>query len=484
MNENIINVIPNATSLIESMRSIGYSFETAIADIIDNSISANAKVINIYQREFDGHPYVQIIDNGIGMDKNELIEAMRLGSKNPIDKRDEHDLGRFGLGLKSASFSQCRTMTVISKKNNNINGYQWDLDLIQSTNQFSIRELSVEDIERIKNIDELKGIQHGTIVQWEKFDRISESASDLSNELSDLMNKTIEHISLIFHRFLDDDIEIKVNYEPILAKDPFMKEHNGTQELKDKKIFVEGETIYLYPFVLPHFSKMSAADKRKSGKTNEQQKSQGFYLYRSKRLIVWGNYLGLAKKTELGKNVRIRVDIPNSLDYIWEIDVKKSRANVPSKIKKNLLSAITDGENVSRKVNTYRGKKELSKEKPLWQFFTERDENFYFEINKENEIYQQFIRTLNVEQKGLFNILSKALAANIPFQTIYSQIGSGKESIIQENDEILKSLEEMLGKIRKTNIVDERLWLQSLLLEEPYASDIKTVEFINKELEK
>ena len=116
MMDNLVTILPNAASLIESMRSIGYSFETAIADIIDNSISAKATKIEIFERKNNGLHYVQIIDNGLGMTNDELIEAMRLGSKNPIEKRDKDDLGRFGLGLKSASFSQCRVLTVVSKK--------------------------------------------------------------------------------------------------------------------------------------------------------------------------------------------------------------------------------------------------------------------------------------------------------------------------------------------------------------------------------
>lgn len=482
MENNIVNIIPNAISLIESMRSIGYSFETAIADIIDNSISAEAKVIKIYQRENDSEPYLQVIDNGKGMEELELIEAMRLGSKNPTDTRDENDLGRFGLGLKSASLSQCRVLTVISKKNHRITGFQWDLDLIQKTNQFSVRKLSENYISEVKNIHEINEVQHGTLVQWEKFDRITDSTNDLSVELDDLMIKAIEHISLIFHRFLENGTQINVNFEQVEAKDPFLEDHKGTQELKDKKVFVENEVIHLQPYVLPHFSKLSAADKRKSGKTNEQYKSQGFYLYRNKRLIVWGSYLGLSKKTEFGKNVRIKVDIPNSLDYIWEIDVKKSRANVPSKIKKNLLSAINDGESISKKVNTYRGKKEINKEKPLWQFFTERDGKYHFEINENNELYKQLVNTLNKEQQRVFSVFTKTLSANIPFQAIYAQIGSGKEILTREDDNLVKNLKEILEDIKKNNLMDEKLWLRSLLSEEPYASNVTAIDFINKEI--
>ena len=479
--ENFITVLPNAASLIESMRSIGYSFETAIADIIDNAISAHATEINIYNRKINGSPYVQIVDNGTGMSDDELIEAMRLGSKNPNDIRSKDDLGRFGLGLKSASFSQCRMLTVVSKTNGIINGYQWDLNFVQEINRFEVKRLSSSEIGVLPNIKDLERKKSGTIVQWENFDRISISSHNLENELSILMNKSIDHISLIFHRFIDDGLKITVNFEPVIPKDPFLVKHVGTQELITKKVKIDNEVIQLYPYILPHYSKLNPADQRKSGKVSEHYKAQGFYIYRNKRLIIWGDYLGLARKSELGKNVRIRVDIPNSLDHLWEIDVKKSRANVPSKIKNNLLSAISDGDLVSKKVNTYRGKSEISEEKPIWLFLNGREDDFHFEINKKNDLYIQFMSTLDDNQKSLFNTLSKSLAASIPCQTIYSQISGGKTNQ-NRDDDLVSELKLTVQQLRSTGLVDANVWLKMLLSEEPYRSNENAIKFINKEL--
>lgn len=486
MKRNLITVLPNASSLIESMRSIGYSFETAIADIIDNSISAKANQIDIFQRINDSKPYVQIIDDGNGMSREELIEAITLGSKNPLETREKSDLGRFGIGLKSASFSQCRKLTVISKKNNELNAYQWDLDLVRITDSFDVICLTKEDISLINNIEMLNKRKNGTIVQWEEFDRIRESTLDLSDELAELMNKAVEHISLIFHRFLEGGLNIDVNFESVLPKDPFLKNHVGTQELKDKKVIIDGEIIYLQPYIIPHFSRLTSKDQRKSGKVNEQYRSQGFYLYRNKRLIVWGDYLGLSRKKELTKNVRIKVDIPNNLDYLWEIDVKKSRASVPSKIKKNLLSTITDGEIVSKRVNTHKGKKELKLNKPMWQFYSERDESFYFKLNSKNPLYEQFTNTLTEDQKKIFLLFSKSLEATIPYQAIYSQIGSGKNHNVthEETDELVTNLNEAIRRIKEIESYDLKVWLNSIISEEPYASNDKAKNLIYKELEK
>ena len=137
--------VPFAPSLIESMRSLGYSFSSAIADLIDNSISANANNIDIIS-EPGLNPWLVILDDGLGMSEKELYEAMRYGSTNPLDKRSENDLGRFGLGLKSASLSQCRHLVVISKQNDEINAYSWDLDYVIEKGAWMLKGFSDEEI--------------------------------------------------------------------------------------------------------------------------------------------------------------------------------------------------------------------------------------------------------------------------------------------------------------------------------------------------
>ena len=178
------------------------------------------------------------------------------------------------------------------------------------------------------------------------------------------------------------------------------------------------------------------------------------------------------------------MDIPNSLDYLWEIDVKKSRASVPSKIKKNLISAISDGEYVSKNVNTYRGKKELTEEKPVWQFYADRDDEFHFEINVNNPMYQQFSESLDKEQQQLFSFLTKTLEASIPFQAIYSQVSSGKKNSyeVYAEDSLLQSVKETVMTLKESTVIDLEQFLRSLLNEEPYSSNDAVIKLINKEL--
>lgn len=160
--------IPFAPMLIESMRSLGYSFQSAIADLIDNSISAGATRIDIRLLPTE-NPYLIILDNGCGMNSSEIEEAMRYGSKNPLDERKKDDLGRFGLGLKSASLSQCRKLTVVSKKDNTMSSYSWDLDYIAQQEAWLLQGYSKEEINELPEINLLDGIKNGTYILLQKF---------------------------------------------------------------------------------------------------------------------------------------------------------------------------------------------------------------------------------------------------------------------------------------------------------------------------
>ncbi len=132
-----VEVIPDPVSLIESMRAIGYSVEAAIADLIDNSISAQANAVEIKYDASDD-PFVAILDNGWGMAPDELTNAMRHGSHNPTDEREPDDLGRFGLGLKTSSLSQCRKLTVVSRKDRVTSARRWDLDVVQHSGRWLV----------------------------------------------------------------------------------------------------------------------------------------------------------------------------------------------------------------------------------------------------------------------------------------------------------------------------------------------------------
>lgn len=142
-----IDMPPFAPVLMESTRAMGYSLEAAVADIVDNSIAAKADTVKIQFSPYTAVPFVSILDNGCGMTKSEINDAMRYGSQSSLNERESSDLGRFGLGLKTASLSQCRCLTVISKQDRKVEARRWDLDEIYKKGSWALISLDREDLE-------------------------------------------------------------------------------------------------------------------------------------------------------------------------------------------------------------------------------------------------------------------------------------------------------------------------------------------------
>ena len=328
MNEKI--VVPYAPILVESTRSIGYSFEAALADIIDNSISASAKEIHVSFMSQEPQ-WLRIDDDGWGMSAEELENAMRYGSQSSTDVRRKDDLGRFGLGLKMASLSQCRKLTVITKQEGYLAGACWDLDYIQKQGTWALIWYTEAEIKAMPDYSVLISRGNGTIVRWEQFDRMKQGAAKVDKAFDEKIEIARKHVALVFHRFLNDEnirnrLTITFNGEAVTGIDPFLTKHPATQPLPEQILRIDREEIRVKPYVLPYVSKLSKLDFEAVGGKDELRQQQGFYIYRNRRLIIWGTWFRLIKQNELGKLARVRVDIPNSLDSIWEIDIKKSTA--------------------------------------------------------------------------------------------------------------------------------------------------------------
>ena len=225
--------IPQADMLMGSMRSMGYSFESAIADVIDNSISANARTVRVF---FPTSPLenqtVGILDDGVGMENEVLFEAMRYGSSSSEDIRKDNDLGRFGLGLKSASLSQCRILTVVSIFDDEISAYKWDYNYVKKTKNWTLLSLSKEDCSKLPYINYLKEQNCGTLVLWSDFDILSKANDgQVYNALDNLKEVVSSHMSLIFHRFMrrsKNKIVMYVNNQKLKPLDPFLESHPKT----------------------------------------------------------------------------------------------------------------------------------------------------------------------------------------------------------------------------------------------------------------
>lgn len=301
-----LNVQPSPSALVQSLRDIGYSMESAIADVIDNSITAKAKNIHVNFAWNNENPWIAIVDDGYGMSPAELTDAMRLGSRNPLEDRNDEDLGRFGLGLKTASFSQCRQLTLISRKDGILSCREWDLDQIEENpdSGWRLKIFENSEIQADKCIEDILPLmnQTGTIVLLRKLDRYD----GLEKKLNSLVEHTRVHLELVFHRFLSPrpegkKINIFLNNDRLSAFNPFNPTHPATQELPEQFIHVDEQAVKVQPYVLPHYNKTSRDEYQKFACSGGYLQNQGFYVYRNRRLIIKGTWFRLIKKRRTDK---------------------------------------------------------------------------------------------------------------------------------------------------------------------------------------
>ena len=320
-----IRMPPYAPTLIESTRAIGYSLEAAVADIIDNSIAAFAKKVDVFFFPIDD-AYIAILDDGMGMCEDELNQSMQYGSKDPREERDAKDLGRFGLGLKTASLSQCRCLTVITKQGDKIEGRRWDIDHVSKVGDWSLILLEKDEIDVIPKIENLKEYESGTLVVWQKLDRMKAGEISFEQALGRKIDNVRAHLSLVYHRYLSGEAEgtrlkLSINGESIQSSDPFLLK-KSTRPMDDEILVVRGNRIVVRPYILPHMSKLTPDEIKSLGGKDGLRRQQGFYVYRNKRLLVWGTWFKMMRKGEMSKLARIQVDLPNTLDDLWTLDIK------------------------------------------------------------------------------------------------------------------------------------------------------------------
>lgn len=463
--------IPFAPNLVESMRSLGYSFKTAIADLIDNSVGALAKRIDIIMLP-DDNPYLIILDDGYGMTNFELELALKFGSKNPLEKRTEEDLGRFGLGMKSASLSQCRKLTVASKKNGELSCYSWDIDYINEKKNWVLIEYDENEINKLPNIDKLKELEHGTYLLLQNFDRVSASTQNLSSTLNSYMSETIDHLALIFHRFIDDGLKIYVNNNLIEGRDPFLRKNHSTQILKEIEVKADDYPIRVRPYILPHINKLSNEDIQKVGGREDLKNNQGFYIYRNNRLIIYGTWFRLYRKEELTKLARVMVDIPKELDYMWSIDIKKSSANLPDIIKNRLYSCIDLSVYGSKRVHEYRGRKTSTNEiNYIWDRFENRDKKYDYRINRDLPQLKLLESQLDSRQLSMLNNVLNLIEESLPNNQIYLDTANNvyNQENNQQIEDMIIQINEMLNVADQLDMNRDEL-LESILKTEPYVN--------------
>lgn len=426
---------PFAPVLLESMRAIGYSFESALADIVDNSISAGAKNIHIRFSPY-GDPYVAVIDDGVGIPEGRLIDVMRHGSSDPRMPRLPSDLGRFGLGLKTASLSQCRRLTLVSKVDGTLSAKRWDLDVIGQRENWVLLGLTREAIESLPEIAELATLKSGTMVLWQAFDRLTAGEASVESALGQRMDNAREHLSLVFHRFLSPEkpyppTKIVLNGNPVAALDPFLSSHRSTQALPEEAIRVENEIVRVAPYILPHITKLSVADLDIAGGEEGLRRNQGFYVYRNRRLITWGSWFRLIRQEEITKLARVRVDIPNSLDHLWTIDVRKSAASPPKVVRDRLKIITTRIAEGSRRVYTFRGRKAgTDGVVHAWERLVTR-EGVEYVINREHPLVRALEAITDENYQPLVQRLLGTVETTFPFDAAYADMASERRPSVK-----------------------------------------------------
>ena len=461
---------------MESLRDMGYSLRTALADVIDNSITAGARNIDVFADTHDEVPAIGVLDDGSGMAQYELFEAMRPGSRSPLEVRDEADLGRFGLGLKTASFSQCRRVTVLTKRDGVASCASWDLDTVAARDRWVVEVADSDGVDSVRWADNLVG--DGTLVVWEKLDRLI--GTDDRGNRSDLVRQLDEaatHLGFVFHRFLAGQggkkVSISLNGRELKAFDPFHSNHPATQHHSEEVVSLGGRMVRIWPVTLPHHDKVSKDDWERLAGPEGYVANQGFYLYRNRRLILHGTWFRLARQLELTKLARVGIDIPNTLDSEWKIDVRKASAQPPPLVRDRLRRIIEKMGVPSRRTYTARGAKLTEDSRmPVWVRMQDKNRISY-EINSEHPLLSAFRGSLGPEPASDLDRVLGLIAAALPVEALHVDVSANPDAVgsptiaLDDLQTIVASIWNILRR-RELAFGEIRSWMRSA---EPFRSD-------------
>lgn len=336
-------ILPSARTLMSSLRDIGYDLPSAVADLVDNSIDAGAENIDVTFGEQGADSWIRIVDDGMGMTPRELDEAMRYGSRR---KYSGSALGHFGLGLKTGSLSQCRRLTVASRRRRNspLVVRRWDLDLVAERDSWDLdtpprKDLPPQLLEPLQ-----KGT--GTVVLWERLDRVlafrNPDGAVTRRALDNMAVEVADHLGMVFHRFITGEwadgeafVNIAVNGAPVTAWDPFAREESQTKILPRQTIELTAEdrsvaTLTVQPYVLPAQSHFSSPEAHQiAAGPNRWNRQQGFYVYRRDRMIQSGGWNRIRTMDEHAKLARIAIDLPAGHEELFGINVAKMSIVIP-----------------------------------------------------------------------------------------------------------------------------------------------------------
>ena len=423
---------PNPEYLIKSIAEQGYTLETAIADLMDNSISANADCIEVIT-DLQSNPFrLFLADNGNGMNANELSNNMRFPSKSPENNRENDDLGRFGLGLKTASFSQTRCFTVLSRKVGSLkyNGLSWDVDYLKEVREWRIKIPSNDEINSLVSdfedlsrsyLNQTINFKPNTIIIWNGLYKYEEHLNPIQRDnalTSEIENNVVEHLSIVFHRFLQrqqNNLRIRINNQIVEPFDPFPKKLRKTDPLIPE---FRNETVKLSGFVLPHTSIKESKELKNdwTPKNRSLIDMEGIYVYRADRLILYGGWNSIIKKAPRLQLARLKVEIGNQQDHLFHLNVAKSQIDIPFDLKNAFFRAVIKLKEEAQKEFHNYGLRKISnkKIKSNSQLFQKNATNrgVMLVINKDFLLLKELRKSLNKTQNASLNIILR-LANNM-----------------------------------------------------------------------
>lgn len=463
-----VEINPSPRALLRSLRGLGYSPETALADLIDNSLAAGARNIDIRLDWREGDPLVEILDDGAGMGFERLVEAMRFGGEGPDAERGGDDLGRFGLGLKTASLSQCRELTVSSRRDGAVARLAWDVDRVgdgwcADSPDASPPGALAAAFERAGD---------GTLISWSRMDRLGGLWGLDRDGFNDRIASIRAHLAMTFHRFLSGEarrLAIGVNGLALSAWDPFCRRHDATMTLPRDIIRGPDGTIAARPYILPHRDRFaSEREWEEAGGPGGWVERQGFYVYRGDRLVSPGGWLGLGgarawTREESSRLARIALDLPVAMDEAWRIDIRKSLARPPAWARARLAGIGADARRRAREVFAWRGtgqvrtRKRAKDETEIWPWEARSGKAApRYRVRRDHPAVAAVAELLGDDAAMLEGLLS-ALELTVPVERIWLDVAEqgGAEPVQLAAAEIAELAVPLASLVRSMNNTDE-----------------------------
>ena len=416
---------PDPAATIETLGALGYSTESAVADLIDNSISAGATQIDVVFHWDGADSWCAVADDGSAMTAGQLKQAMTVGSRDPLLPRDTADLGRFGFGLKTASFSQCRELTVGSRRGSRRVAYRtWDLDYVRAEGRWLLLKSPPPKARDL--VERCQRPGKGTVVLWRRLagNLVEGDAEVADGPAHQRFLQTVasldRHLSMTFGRFLlrePHPLRINLNGVPVRGWDPFLKDHDATQHLPSERLPLRGETVTVSPFVLPHRSKLTEVEYEQGGGPHGWNDQQGFYVYRSDRLIQAGSWFTRGQSKDDHHNLaRITVDVPAALDREWALDVKKASVRPPGSLAGDLRRIARVTRQRARAVYRHRGvqvgRRTDRPTEPVWRQMRRHSEPA-FRINRKHPLVVELLTQSGEGRQALMDLI-RVLEETIP----------------------------------------------------------------------